>query len=105
MMTALSISFDKEGFIYKTTYMSTKTIAVDMRVYERLASLKDESESFSKVIDRLVKQRGDAHTGAAILASLENRSISSLNDEEAAKMRQIIERDRLLEKWEKHDLS
>lgn len=34
--------------------MSTKTIALDSKVYTKLSRLKGESESFSKVIDRLV---------------------------------------------------
>ncbi len=39
--------------------MSTKTIAVDLTVYRKLADRKRESESFTKLLDRLA----DADTG------------------------------------------
>jgi len=44
--------------------MSTKTIALDLHVYKKLAKLKSESESFSKIIDNLIDKVTTAHTGA-----------------------------------------
>lgn len=41
------------------------------------------------------------HGGADILRGL--RELSSLNEDDAAKMADIVERDRA-EKWERHDL-
>lgn len=84
--------------------MSTKTIALDSKVYEKLAHIKNESESFSKLIDRLVEQKITSHTGAAILASLQKNS-TSLTEEEAATMKTLVEQNRRNEKWERHDLS
>jgi predicted CopG family antitoxin len=51
--------------------MSTKTIAVDSRVYDRLAREKREGESFSKTIDRLLREIGGVHTGSHVLRALE----------------------------------
>lgn len=82
--------------------MSTKTIAVDTRVYDRLAQTKREGESFSKTIDRLLEQVGAAHTGADILRALEE--IPPLPEEDAAVMLSVVEEDRASETWEAHDL-
>lgn len=54
--------------------MSTKTIAVDSRVYERLAAARREGESFSKAIDRLLQEAAAFHTGGAILGKSRFRS-------------------------------
>ena len=83
--------------------MSIKTIAVDSRVYERLARLKQESESFSRLINRLLDQVTTANTGAQILANLESAP-HPLSDAEARAMAQIIDVNRSGEAWESHDL-
>lgn len=82
--------------------MSTKTIAVDSRVYDRLAQAKREGESFSKTIDRLLREVRAAHTGDDILRALEE--IPPLPEEDAAVMLSVVEEDRARETWEAHDL-
>jgi len=42
--------------------MSTKTIAVEISVYEKLRREKRDSESFTKTIDRLIENAGHALT-------------------------------------------
>jgi predicted CopG family antitoxin len=84
--------------------MSTKTIALDSKVYRKLARLKGEGESFSRVIDRLVERTVTAHTGAEILANL-GAAPAPLTRAEAGKMEKAVERSRRSEKWELHDLS
>lgn len=83
--------------------MSTKTIAVDAQVYERLAGLKREGESFSKAIDRLMDEVGAAHTGAHVLLGLADQA--SLPPEEAERFLEVVRRNRESERWEPHDLS
>ena len=82
--------------------MSTKTIAVDSRVYERLAGAKRESESFSKEIDRLLQEVGTAHTGQHVLRALED--IAPLPAGDAAAMLAVVEENRASEAWVAHDL-
>lgn len=82
--------------------MSTKTIAVDSRVYERLAQAKREGESFSKAIDRLLEDVGSAHTGREILRSLQQ--IPPLPEKDAETMLAVIEENRAGEAWDRHDL-
>ena len=83
--------------------MSTKTIALDMKVYQKLIRLKGESESFSKTIDRLLNEAAKAHTGASILANL--KQFKPLSASDARKMKKIVQENRKNEKWELHDLS
>jgi len=82
--------------------MSTKNIAVDSRVYKRLAGEKREGESFSKAIDRLLEEVGAAHTGHDILRGLEE--ISALDDRDAEVMLAVVRENRESEVWEEHDL-
>ena len=77
--------------------MSTKTIAVDSRVYDRLASAKRSGESFSKAIDRLLTMVADAHTGADILRGLE--ALPPLPSKEAEAFLSIIQESRASESW------
>ena len=42
--------------MYVHTRMSTKTISITEKAYNRLASLKKEHESFSVVIERITKK-------------------------------------------------
>ncbi len=82
--------------------MSTKTIAVDARVYERLAAARREGESFSKTIDRLLTEVAAAHTGGDILAGL--AALPPLSDEDARVFAQLVAESRASERWEPRDL-
>jgi|TARA_B100000809_G_scaffold178193_1_gene175757 predicted CopG family antitoxin len=84
--------------------LSTKTIAVDLRVYQKLSRIKDEGESFSKVIEGLVDQRLTAHTGADVMSALAGAP-GPLTDLEANAMLGVVEDARQSEKWRLHDLS
>jgi len=82
--------------------MSTKTIAVDKRVYDRLAAAKREGESFSKVIDRLLTEIGTLHTGQDILEGLEN--VAPLSPEDSEVFLEVVAENRSSEAWTEHDL-
>ena len=82
--------------------MSTKTIAVESNVYNRLAGEKRESESFTKVIARLLNTAAAAHTGGSIAAALAD--LRPLSDGEAQQMLAVVQEGRAGEKWERHDL-
>jgi len=82
--------------------MSSKTIAVDARVYEKLAGVKREGESFSKVIDRLIDAVGAAHTGRDILRGLS--TIETLSYRDAEVMLSVVAENRENETWDDHDL-
>ncbi len=83
--------------------MSTKNIALSSEVYEKLARAKGESESFSKVVDRILSQVSTRHTGADILEQLSR--ISGLSEEDADTMKKVVEANRSGERWQAHDLS
>jgi predicted CopG family antitoxin len=82
--------------------MSTRTIAVDSQVYGRLAEAKREGESFSRAIDRLLREVGAAHTGRDVLRAL--AEVVPLSEEDAAAMLAVVEENRAGEAWEGHDL-
>lgn len=82
--------------------MSTKTIAVDTRIYERLAGAKREGESFSKVIDRLLTAVGEAHTGRDILRGVE--ALPPLSEEDSRVFLDVVAENRASETWETRDL-
>ena len=82
--------------------MSTKTIAVDSGVYERLAAAKREGESFSRVIDRLLTTVSNAHTGRDILEELPG--LPPLSPEDADVFLSVVAENRALEAWEVRDL-
>lgn len=82
--------------------MSTKTIAVESSAYARLAREKRESESFTKVIARLLDTAASAHTGRDILSHL--AQMTDLKEEEGERMLAVVREDRDKEKWERHDL-
>jgi predicted CopG family antitoxin len=82
--------------------MSTKNIALDSKVYSRLASTRRESESFSKAVSRLLEEVQGSHTGRDVLARLAD--ISPLTDDEAKRMLKVVEDARQREGWEPHDL-
>jgi predicted CopG family antitoxin len=82
--------------------MSTKTIAIDSRVYDRLAALKREGESFSKLIDRLLTEVRAAHTGSDILQGL--ATVAPLAYEDSQVFLRIVAENRADERWDEGDL-
>ena len=82
--------------------MSTKTIAVDTRVYERLAASRKDGESFSRAIDRLLADAEAAHTGGDILRRLEH--VTALSPANADAFLAIVADNRSDERWDPHDL-
>jgi predicted CopG family antitoxin len=82
--------------------MSIKTIALDSRVYERLARVKEEGESFSKVVDRLLTEVESAHTGTDVLRGL--ASMPAISDAESKALLEVVAQNRIEEKWERRDL-
>ncbi len=82
--------------------MSTKTIAVDTGVYEKLSGVKREGESFSRAIDRLIDQVGAAHTGRDILQGLSD--VKQLSYDDAEVMLSVVAENRENETWDDHDL-
>lgn len=62
--------------------MGTKTIRLDDEVYERVRAHKRDDETFSEAIDRLI--------GGASLLDL----VGTVSDQEAAEMREAIDRSR-----------
>lgn len=77
--------------------MSTKTIALDSRVYDRLAAAKSEGESFSKAIDRLLTEIGAAHTGSDILRGL--ATLAPLSDSDSEVFMEVVAENRASEEW------
>ena len=82
--------------------MSTKTIAVDVEVYARLARLKGESQSFSRLIDSLIDRVVTAHTADDVLAHLGEQP--SLSDADADAMLRLVRENRESEIWAVQDL-
>ena len=82
--------------------MSTKTIAVDARVYARLAAAKREGESFSRAIDRLLIQIESATTGRDILRGLESMPPLSAADSRA--FLEVVAENRASADWGERDL-
>lgn len=66
--------------------MAVKTITIDLEAYERLAAAKGESESFSRVIKRLVPKK---RSSAANL--LMNLPRAVLSPETLDRMEEILE--------------
>ena len=82
--------------------MSTKTIALETSVYERLAREKRESESFTKVIARLLAASAESRTGRSIAATLAR--ITPLEESEADHMHAVVRENRTAEEWPTDDL-
>lgn len=79
--------------------MSTKTIAVESAVYERLAREKRSSESFTKTIDRLIHSANSGTCAAAVVdAEAVWQAIG--NDTDADRMEQILHLNRSATNWE-----
>lgn len=83
--------------------MSTKNVALNYKVYNKLAQFKDESESFSKAIERLLSRVESEHTGTHILQQLAD--LSPLNERDAEIMLRQVAQNRKSEAWKSLDLS
>jgi predicted CopG family antitoxin len=79
--------------------MATKTIALDITVYDRLAASKRGGESFSEAIDRLLAAAAAAKTGADILRQLE--PFAPLPENEAKVFLAVVAEDRAAGDWER----
>ncbi|MCF7676358.1 MAG: antitoxin VapB family protein [Akkermansiaceae bacterium] len=79
--------------------MSTKTIAVEHSVYERLAREKRSSESFTKTIARLIQSARNG-TCAAAVADAASAWQAIGNDADADLMEQIHQLNRSTTNWE-----
>ncbi len=79
--------------------MSTKTIAVEHSVYERLAREKRSSESFTKTIERLIHS-ANCGTCAAAVADAASVWHAIGNDADADRMEQVILMNRSSTNWE-----
>jgi hypothetical protein len=80
--------------------MSTKTIALETSVYERLARHKRASESFTKTINRLLETSTVTGTCADAVASAARIWRENGNSEEAAVMEQLIRDGRSQVNWD-----
>ena len=79
--------------------MSTKTIAVESGVYQRLALEKQESESFTKVIDRLLRNQMTMGTcGDAVFSAMKIWGTDE-RDREAMLMEQRLDEQRKSTNW------
>lgn len=79
--------------------MSTKTIAVEHTVYQRLAREKRASESFTKTIERLIDS---ARSGTCAAAVADAASVWQAigNSADADRMEQIVRLNRSSTNWE-----
>jgi predicted CopG family antitoxin len=82
--------------------MSTKTIALDSLVYDRLAASKKDGESFSRLIDRLLREVGAAHTGSDILRGL--ATVAPLSEKDSEVFLGVVAENRASEGWDRRDL-
>ena len=81
--------------------MATKTIAVDAEVYRKLAGRKRESESFTRLLDRLA----DAYNGQGTCADAVREAAavwgkSERNKTEAEVFESVIKANRKSAKWD-----
>lgn len=80
--------------------MATKTIAVNAEVYRKLAGRKRESESFTKLLDRLAD--ADSGQGTCADAVREAAAVwgkSESIDSEAEKFESVVQANRKSAKW------
>jgi len=80
--------------------MSTKTIAVEASVYERLANAKRPSESFTKVIDRLLAESRRGICAQAVSDAAELWDGDPRAERDAGEIERIVEAGRMNTDWE-----
>ncbi|MDX2227260.1 MAG: hypothetical protein SFY92_09255 [Verrucomicrobiae bacterium] len=71
--------------------MNIKTIALEPKVYERLAALKEHSETFSKLVERLMRGAPQPHNGSTISDRLKEIPLQPLSVVEAEQMLKKIQ--------------
>jgi predicted CopG family antitoxin len=83
--------------------MATKTIALEVSVYDKLLGRKRNSESFTKIIDRLISESAGSRTCADAVAT----AVKIWNDGteyEAQAMEDVIRKGRENTRWEVESL-
>ncbi|MBU3666444.1 MAG: hypothetical protein FGM15_11305 [Chthoniobacterales bacterium] len=81
--------------------MATKTIAVDATVHRKLAGRKRESESFTKLLDRLANaDTGHGTCADAVREAAEIWGKSSASKTEADKFESMVKANRKAAKWD-----
>jgi len=85
--------------------MATKTIGVDESVYAKLRRLKRETESFTRLLDRLAGAVGRPRTVGQLLDSLGGWDVAPLSESEGELMDAVIRENARSESWPIHDLS
>ncbi len=81
--------------------MATKTIAVDVTVYRKLSDRKRESESFTKLLDRLAEaDTGHGTCADAVREAAEIWDKSSSSKTEADKFEEVVKANRKAAKWD-----
>lgn len=86
-------------FTDKNTCMSTKTIALELSVYEKLRRQKRESESFTRTIDRLIENSRRTFTCEAAVADASAVWGQGLSPEEEKTFNEVIESGRKDVSW------
>jgi predicted CopG family antitoxin len=79
--------------------MATKTIALEVSVYDKLLGRKKPSESFTKTIDRLISESTDQHTCAAAVAAA-GQIWKSGSEREAQIMDEALRKNREPSAWD-----
>jgi len=79
--------------------MATKTIALEISVYDKLLDCKKPSESFTKTIDRLISESADQHTCASAVAGAE-RIWKAGSEREAQIMDEALRKNREPSTWD-----
>jgi predicted CopG family antitoxin len=85
--------------------MSIKTIAVDVKTYENLSRAKRPSESFTKTIDRLLKDARSTYTCGNAFETVSSIVKSPLSSQEADDMEKVVQDNRRNTHWNQPDWS
>ncbi len=83
--------------------MATKTIALEVSVYDKLARQKRSSESFTKTIERLIEQNQTSFTCVSAVTEA-TRIWRDTSEKEADKLEKIIAENRASTRWEVESL-
>jgi len=83
--------------------MATKTIALEVSVYHKLARQKRSSESFTKTIERLIEQNQTSFTCASAVTEA-TQIWRDTSEKEADTLEQVIAENRASTRWEVESL-